>query len=126
MLCAEVEDAGRYGRLTLDAEGRVLQVTILESSGHERLDEAAVREAASKLYDQIDVWTAKWEPSRREAISSAAATIGPIMPIPTITQVTGTSHRAERACSRAHDAAHQMPRVARTARAGTTNRNWRS
>jgi len=24
---------------------------------------------ASKLYDQIDVWTAKWEPSRREAVS---------------------------------------------------------
>ena len=24
-------------------------------------------DAASKLYDQIDVWTAKWEPSRREA-----------------------------------------------------------
>ncbi|MGZ5870555.1 MAG: CHAT domain-containing protein [Bradyrhizobium sp.] len=26
-------------------------------------------DAASKLYDQIDVWTARWEPSRREAIS---------------------------------------------------------
>ncbi len=26
-------------------------------------------DAASNLYDQIDVWTAKWEPSRREAIS---------------------------------------------------------
>jgi CHAT domain-containing protein len=26
-------------------------------------------DAASKLYDQIDVWTANWEPSRRESIS---------------------------------------------------------
>jgi CHAT domain-containing protein len=26
--------------------------------------------AAAKLYDQIDVWTAKWEPSRRDAISN--------------------------------------------------------
>lgn len=31
--------------------------------------------AASDLYDQIDVWTAKWEPSRREAISSGLARI---------------------------------------------------
>ena len=30
---------------------------------------------ASKLYDQIDVWTAKWEPSRREAISGGLARI---------------------------------------------------
>ncbi len=30
---------------------------------------------ASKLYDQIDVWTAKWEPSRREAISSGLARV---------------------------------------------------
>jgi CHAT domain-containing protein len=32
-------------------------------------------DAASKLYDQIDVWTAKWEPSRREAISGGLARI---------------------------------------------------
>ena len=32
-------------------------------------------DAASKLYDQIDVWTAKWEPSRREAISSGLARV---------------------------------------------------
>ena len=31
--------------------------------------------AASQLYDQIDVWTAKWEPSRREAISSGLARV---------------------------------------------------
>ena len=30
---------------------------------------------ASKLYDQIDVWTAKWEPSRRETISSGLARV---------------------------------------------------
>ena len=30
---------------------------------------------ASKLYDQIDVWTAKWEPSRREAINSGLARV---------------------------------------------------
>ena len=33
-------------------------------------------QAASKLYDQIDVWTAKWEPSRREAISNGLARVG--------------------------------------------------
>jgi len=32
-------------------------------------------DAASQLYDQIDVWTAKWEPSRREAISGGLARI---------------------------------------------------
>ena len=32
-------------------------------------------DAASKLYDQIDVWTASWEPSRREAISSGLARV---------------------------------------------------
>jgi CHAT domain-containing protein len=32
-------------------------------------------DAASKLYDQIDVWTANWEPSRREAISSGLARV---------------------------------------------------
>jgi CHAT domain-containing protein len=31
--------------------------------------------AASSLYDQIDVWTAKWEPSRREAISGGLARV---------------------------------------------------
>src|SRR5258708_4948004 len=31
--------------------------------------------AATKLYDQIDIWTAEWEPSRREAISSGLARI---------------------------------------------------
>jgi CHAT domain-containing protein len=30
---------------------------------------------ASKLYDQIDVWTAKWEPSRREAITNGLSRI---------------------------------------------------
>jgi CHAT domain-containing protein len=30
---------------------------------------------ASKLYDEIDVWTAKWEPSRREAINSGLARV---------------------------------------------------
>jgi CHAT domain-containing protein len=30
---------------------------------------------ASKLYDEIDVWTAKWEPSRREAISGGLARV---------------------------------------------------
>jgi len=30
---------------------------------------------ASKLYDQIDVWTAKWDPKRREAISSGLSRI---------------------------------------------------
>ena len=32
-------------------------------------------EEASKLYDEIDVWTAKWEPSRREAISGGLARV---------------------------------------------------
>jgi CHAT domain-containing protein len=32
-------------------------------------------DAASQLYDQIDVWTAKWEPSRREAISGGLARV---------------------------------------------------
>jgi CHAT domain-containing protein len=32
-------------------------------------------DAASKLYDQIDVWTAKWEPSRRQAISGGLARV---------------------------------------------------
>ena len=30
---------------------------------------------ASKLYDEVDVWTAKWEPSRREAISGGLARV---------------------------------------------------
>ena len=30
---------------------------------------------ASRLYDQIDAWTAKWEPSRREAISGGLARV---------------------------------------------------
>ena len=36
-------------------------------------------EEASKLYDQIDVWTAKWEPSRREAISGGLARVSVMM-----------------------------------------------
>jgi CHAT domain-containing protein len=32
-------------------------------------------DAAAKLYDQIDAWTAKWEPSRREAISGGLARV---------------------------------------------------
>src|SRR6202790_1042795 len=32
-------------------------------------------DAASQLYDQIDVWTANWEPSRREAISGGLARV---------------------------------------------------
>jgi CHAT domain-containing protein len=31
--------------------------------------------AASELYDRIDVWTAKWEPSRREAVSGGLARV---------------------------------------------------
>jgi CHAT domain-containing protein len=34
---------------------------------------------ATKLYDQIDVWTAKWEPSRREAISSGLARVATML-----------------------------------------------
>jgi len=30
---------------------------------------------AGKLYDQIDAWTAKWEPSRREAVSGGLARV---------------------------------------------------
>lgn len=30
---------------------------------------------ATKLYDQIDVWTAKWEPSRREGVSGGLARV---------------------------------------------------
>ena len=33
-------------------------------------------DAASKLYDQVDVWTAKWEPSRRELVSGGLARVG--------------------------------------------------
>jgi CHAT domain-containing protein len=36
-------------------------------------------DAASRLYDQIDVWTAKWEPSRREAISSGLARVATML-----------------------------------------------
>jgi CHAT domain-containing protein len=32
-------------------------------------------EEASKLFDQIDVWTAKWEPARREAVSNGLARV---------------------------------------------------
>jgi CHAT domain-containing protein len=32
-------------------------------------------DAASSLYDQIDGWTAKWEPARREAVSSGLARV---------------------------------------------------
>src|SRR6202043_3601759 len=32
-------------------------------------------DAASQLYGQIDAWTAKWEPSRREAISGGLARV---------------------------------------------------
>jgi CHAT domain-containing protein len=32
-------------------------------------------DAAAKLYDQIDAWTAKWEPARREAISGGLARV---------------------------------------------------
>lgn len=32
-------------------------------------------EEATKLYDQIDAWTAKWEPSRREAVSGGLARV---------------------------------------------------
>ena len=32
-------------------------------------------DAASKLYDQIDLWTAKWEPARREAVSGGLARV---------------------------------------------------
>ena len=34
---------------------------------------------AGKLYDQIDIWTAKWEPARREAISSGLARVSTLM-----------------------------------------------
>ncbi|MES2197142.1 MAG: CHAT domain-containing tetratricopeptide repeat protein [Pseudomonadota bacterium] len=30
---------------------------------------------ASKLYDNIDIWTSKWEPSRREAVNSGLARV---------------------------------------------------
>ena len=32
-------------------------------------------EEATKLYDQVDVWTAKWEPSRRENVSGGLARV---------------------------------------------------
>lgn len=32
-------------------------------------------EDATKLYDQVDVWTAKWEPSRRERVSGGLARV---------------------------------------------------
>ena len=34
---------------------------------------------ASKLYDQIDVWTAKWEPKRREAITSGLSRVSVLL-----------------------------------------------
>jgi CHAT domain-containing protein len=36
-------------------------------------------DAASKLYDQIDVWTAKWEPARKENISGGLARVAVLM-----------------------------------------------
>jgi CHAT domain-containing protein len=36
-------------------------------------------DAASKLYDQVDVWTAKWEPARREAISGGLARVAVLL-----------------------------------------------
>ena len=32
-------------------------------------------EDAGKLYDRIDVWTARWEPKRREAVNSGLARV---------------------------------------------------
>ncbi|WLB24199.1 CHAT domain-containing protein [Bradyrhizobium japonicum] len=32
-------------------------------------------DVASKLYDQVDVWTANWEPSRRQAVSGGLARV---------------------------------------------------
>ena len=34
---------------------------------------------AGKLYDQIDVWTAKWEPSRRETVSGGLARVSTLL-----------------------------------------------
>jgi len=36
-------------------------------------------EEASKLYDQIDIWTAKWDPARREAISGGLARVSVLL-----------------------------------------------
>src|SRR5258706_7847173 len=36
-------------------------------------------DAASKLYDQIDLWTAKWEPVRREAVSGGLARVAVLL-----------------------------------------------
>jgi CHAT domain-containing protein len=36
-------------------------------------------DAAAKLYDQIDVWTAKWEPSQREGMTGGLARVGVLM-----------------------------------------------
>ena len=47
---------------------------------------------ATKLYDQIDVWTAKWEPSRREAISSGLSRISTML-------IQGSNDERARNCS---------------------------
>src|SRR5258706_7977733 len=36
-------------------------------------------DAASKLYDQIDLWTANWEPARREAVSGGLARVAVLL-----------------------------------------------
>jgi CHAT domain-containing protein len=36
-------------------------------------------DAASRLYDQVDLWTAKWEPVRREAVSGGLARVAVMM-----------------------------------------------
>ena len=59
---------------------------------------------AGKLYDQIDVWTAKWEPSRREAISGGLARVSTLLTQGNTTDALDIAQRTlERERSRSGD-----------------------
>jgi len=70
-------------------------------------------DAASKLYDQIDVWTANWEPSRREAISGGLARVAVMLS-------QGNNDNAVEIAQRTYERERQ--RSPRAGRGGTSTR----
>lgn len=62
---------------------------------------------ASKLYDQIDVWTANWEPKRREAISTGLSRVSVLLTQGDATNALEIAQRTyERERSRSGDKSH--------------------
>jgi CHAT domain-containing protein/tetratricopeptide (TPR) repeat protein len=49
---------------------------------------------ANKLYDQIDVWTAKWEPSRRENVSGGLSRVSVLLSQGNVANATEIAQRA--------------------------------